>query len=224
MNHQRPALILLASGFALCLAGSVLAQTGGGSSAGGSAGGGAPAGTAPPAGGASSGSSTARGSGANSPATGQTTPQALPGPQSRSPTPLPSTVPERQTGVPPVPSAGNAEPSSPIYRQDRQPNPNNAESNPADPLARTPQTDPAIGGSGRAGSGGAATGAGEADAEKNLGVTGTRSSNSIGEEPERVQREGGASGKSLEECMQNWDQDTHITQARWKEICQRLGH
>jgi hypothetical protein len=24
--------------------------------------------------------------------------------------------------------------------------------------------------------------------------------------------------------MQNWDQDTHITRERWKEICQRLGH
>lgn len=217
MNYRRPALILLASGVALCLAGSVFAQTGGGSSTGGSTGGGATAGAAPSAGGASSTNSTARGSGANSPATGLTTPQALPGPQSRSPTPLPSTVPERQTGVPPVPSAGNAEPSSPIYRQDRQSNPNNSQSDATDPLSRTPRQDPAIGGSGRAGSGGSATGTGEAD------VMGTRSSNSIGEEPDRVQREGGAAGKSLDECMQNWDQDTHITQARWKEICQRLG-
>lgn len=219
MNHRRPALILLASGVALSLAGSVLAQTGGGSSTGGSA----TAGAAPSAGGASSTNSTARGSGANTPAIGLTTPQALPGPQSRSPTPLPSTVPERQTGVPPVPSAGNAEPSSPIYRQDRQLNPNNPQSDATDPLSRTPRQDPAIGGSGRVGSGGSATGASEADAEKNLDVMGTRSSNSIGEEPDRVQREGGAAGKSLDECMQNWDQDTHITQARWKEICQRLG-
>ena len=224
---------LFAAAIAVCFAGSVFAQSGGGGGGGGggagggssggagSAGGGASTGTAAPAGGGPS--TGARGAGPNSPLTGQTTPQALPGPQSRSPATLPSTVPQRQTGVPPVPSAGNAEPSSPIYRQDRQPNARDSQRDATNPLERAPRTDPAFGSSGRSGGGGgAAAGPGEADAD-NLDVSKSRAANSISEEPERIQREGGAGGKTLAECMQNWDASTHMTLEQWKSTCQRLG-
>jgi hypothetical protein len=218
---------LLGSGLALLFATSALAQSGGSGGGGGSSGGGsgssssgASTGTAAPAGvGPSTG---ARGAGPNSPLTGATTPGALPGPQSRSPATLPSTVPQRQTGVSPVPSAGNAEPSSPIYRQDRQPSTRDSQRDATNPLDRSPRTDPAIGGSGRSRDGSAAAGPGEADAD-NLDVSKTRAADSISEEPERIQRDGGAGGRTLDECMQNWDAGTHMTQEQWKATCQRLG-
>jgi len=125
-------------------------------------------------------------------------------------------------GVPPVPSAGNAEPTSPIYRQDRQPNASDSQRDATNSLDRAPRTDPAFGSGGNRGTSGAAAGPGEAD-EDNLDVSRTKSANSISEEPERVQREGGASGKTLDECMQNWDASTHMTKEQWKSTCERLG-
>src|SRR5690606_5295648 len=88
-----------------------LAQTGGGST-GGASGSGSSAG---------SGSGSAGGTTTGPSSTGPAPRAPATGPQSRSPALPPSTVPQRDTGVPPVPSAGNAEPSSPIYRRDTPP-------------------------------------------------------------------------------------------------------
>lgn len=213
---------ILGVGLSICLASSAFAQSGGG---GGSSGGGA--------GGSSGGTSTgAPGQTGASPSTGS--PGAIPGgslnSRSAAPQALPgdrSTAPQRPMAVPPVPSAGNAEPTSPINRQNRELNARDPQDDPSDtldrtdasePLDPTPRTDPVIGGSGNRG----AIGPGDVDS-KNLDVSRTRSADSIGEEPERVQRKGGATGRTLDECMTNWDDSTHMTREQWKTTCQRLG-
>lgn len=211
---------LWAVGLSICLASSALAQTGGGGGSsggsGGSGGGGASTGTTGPTG--VSPSTGSRGTIPDSSLNGRNSPQALPGDRS---------APQRPMAVPPVPSAGNAEPSSPINRQDRELNARDPQRDTSDPLDRrdasdpldpTPRTDPVIGGSGNRG----AAGPGDADSN-NLDVSRNRSADSIGEEPERVQRKGGATGRTLEECMQNWDDDTHMTREQWKTTCERLG-
>lgn len=88
------------------------------------------------------------------------------------------------------------------------------------PGARAPQTDVPPGGSG------GSAGSGDPLSPGNRGnqdASEVRSPNSISAEPERVKRGGGASGKKLEECMQNWDAGTHMTKEQWKATCVRLG-
>ncbi len=182
---------------------------GGGGSAGGSTGGSAGAGSAAGAGSTGAGTSGL---------TGRTSPQGVTGPQSRSPTALPSTVPRRDTGVRPLPNAGNAEPTSPIYRQDTDPNGRAPQRDATDPNERAPQRDSNTGGSG----GRAGGGAGESDAD-NLDISKTHETNTISGEPQRVERQGGATGRTLDECMQNWDAGTHMTKDQWKTTCERLG-
>lgn len=222
MTKSIPSSALLAVGLSICLASSALAQSGGGGSGGssggaGGSGGGASTGTTGATG--STPSPGSKGALPNAPSNARTSPPALPGDR--------STTRQRPMAVPAVPSAGNAEPSSPINRQDRELNARDPQGDARDPLDRregsdpldpTPQTDPIIGGSGNRG----AVGPGDADS-KNLDVSRTRSADSIGEEPERVQRKGGATGRTLEECMQNWDDDTHMTREQWKTTCERLG-
>lgn len=53
-------------------------------------------------------------------------------------------------------------------------------------------------------------------------VSGSRTTHSIQEEPNRVKR-GGAAGKSLDECMEIWDPGTHMTKEQWETTCKRLG-
>jgi hypothetical protein len=214
-----------------------LAQTSGGSGAGGSSAGG----SSSPGGATGAGSSVGTG-GAAAPG-GTVTPPSMrtpsTGPQSRSPAMRPSPVPQVDTGNPPVPSAGNAEPSSPIYRQDMPPGaltPQPDATNPAGTgtdgstatESRTPQTDAPPGGSG--GASGARTGAGSggdalipSDPSGSPAESGSgRTADSITEEPNRVTR-GGAAGKNLDECMKLWDPSTHMTKEQWKTTCERLG-
>lgn len=224
-HEHRLGSVVLSSCAALFLAGAALAQTGGGGGgsggASGSAGSGAGAGTAGPGGAGPSTGTPGTGPGSSLPS-GQPAPQGLPGPQSRSPATVPSTVPQRQTGVPPVPSAGNAEPTSPIYRRDRQPGTGDAQRDPTAPVERAPRQDSTIGGSGHPAGRSGAAGPGEADSD-NLDVSKTRDANSISEEPDRVRRQGGAAGRTLDECMQNWDAGTHMTREQWKVTCERLS-
>ena len=217
LSNQASALLTV--GLSICLASSALGQTaGGGSSSGGASSGG---------GGASTGTAGATGAG---PSTGGPPSMGGSGPARTAPPATPGdgrTTSQRPMAVPPVPSAGNAEPSSPINRQDRELNARDPERDTgesidrrstSDPLDPTPRTDPVIGGGGNRG----AVGPGDADSQ-NLDVSRARSTDSIGGEPERVERKGGATGRTLEECMQNWDESTHMTKERWKTTCQRLG-
>ena len=112
------------------------AQTGG-SSGGATSGGGGSAGSPGASAGAGPGVGGATGTGvpsAQSPSPAMPAPPS--GPQVNSPANPPSTVPDRNTGLRPVPSAGNAEPNSPIYRQDRE----------ASPAGRVPSGDPTAAG------------------------------------------------------------------------------
>lgn len=195
----------------------VLAQTGGGTS-----------GTTGGASG-SGGSAETDGGATDTSPTGPLPRAPTTGPQSRSPAMPPSPIPPRDTGIPPVPSAGNAEPNSPIYRRDTQPGTLTPD---RDPSTSQPRIDTPPGGSG----GGALGQQGDQDggsvsgdpliptdpsgrpAESGSG----RPTTSIGEEPDRVKR-GGAAGANLDECMKLWDPSTHMTKERWKETCERLG-
>lgn len=212
--------------------GAAFAQSGG--SSGGSAGGGAGGGTSGPTG-AGSSTGTGMGSGTVSPGINSAPSTSTPGigPQSRSPATPPSTVPQVDTGVPPVPSAGNAEPNSPIYRQDTPPGaltPQPNSTNPADlgTEGRASQTDAPPGGSGGSSTGrSVAPGSGDplvpTDPAGNPAREGSgRAADSISEEPNRVTR-GGAAGKDLDECMRLWDAGTHMTKEQWKGTCERLG-
>ena len=198
----------------------VLAQSGGstGGASGGASGGGTSGATGSPSG-AGSGAADTSPTGGPSPRAPAT------GPQSRSPATPPSTVPQRDTGVRQVPSPGNAEPNSPIYRQDTQPG---DLLTPRAPTTSSPQTDSPPGGGG--GGAGSAGGAGGGDplmptdpAGNPAGPGSERSTTSIGEEPDRIKRGGGAAGADLEDCMKLWDSSTHMTKERWKETCERLG-
>lgn len=168
---------------------------------------------------------------------------------------IPSPIPPRDTGTKQVPSAGNAELNSPIYRQDTPAgsltpqrdavSPSRDATNPQrdginDPVTPSettpaPQTDAPIGGSGipsgaqtggAAGSGTAGTGdpLAPTDPSSRPAEAGSgRTANTIGDEPNRVTRGGGAAGKNLEECMKIWDPSTHMTKDQWKTTCERLG-
>lgn len=207
------------------IANGAFAQSGGG--AGGGAGGGTGGSTGSSSGTTGTGGTVAPGGTAVSPAT--RTPST--GPQSRSPAMRPSPVPQANTGVPPVPSAGNAEPSSPIYRQDIKPGTapqaDNGNSVGTSSESRAPQMDAPIGGSGSRGAGDGSSGASDpltpTDSAGNpaLGESGPKP-NSIAEEPNRIKR-AGAAGKNLDECLNLWDPGTHMTKDRWKETCERLG-
>lgn len=142
-------------------------------------------------------------------------PNAAPGGElpMRSPS-LHSTVPQPPSAVPPVPSAGNAEPNSPIYRQPPTTT-NNAPSPSTSTPSEQPQPQPSTGVTGRS--------APNDDKDTDLDVSGTRSPNTISEEPARVQREGGAVGQSLEGCLNAWDASTHLTRDQWQKTCERLG-
>lgn len=94
----------------------------------------------------------------------------------------------------------------------------NDHANPASPSAPAPQSDPRSRGSG----GPASTGAGSGEAG-NLDASTVRSPNSISDEPNRLKRGGGASGKALEACMADWDTGTHMTKEQWRTTCERLG-
>ncbi|MCC7251812.1 hypothetical protein [Hyphomicrobium sp.] len=206
-------LALLCSVFALTPA-SVVAQSSGSGGSAGSSGSGGGTGTSTGAGSSATGDAVTSPS-TRSPATG---------PQSRSPAMAPSPIPQRDTGVPPVPSAGNAEPNSPIYRRDPPPGALDAQ---RDLETTTPETDAPLGGSGGAGSAGTANSGDPlipTDPSGNPADSGPgRMTNSIGEEPDRIKRGGGAAGANLEECMKLWDPSTHMTKERWKVTCERLG-
>ena len=204
--------------------GRVFAQAGG---SGGNAGGGTGSGTV------GSGSSVGTRATPGGIDSGPSTRTPATGPQSRSPAMRPSTVPQVDTGNPSVPSAGNAEPNSPIYRLDTPPGaltPQPDAMNPADASAgdRAPRTDAPPGGSG--GSSAGRTGAPEGgdalvptDPSGNPARFGSgRAADSISDEPNRVTR-GGAAGKDLDECMKLWDPGTHMTKERWRTTCERLG-
>lgn len=228
------ALLVIAS------TGLALAQTGGGGT-GGNTGGGAgssagstgapgtaaPGGTAGPApgtpgAGQSTGEGAGQGTGLSGPS-GPANPSAAARPLSPSGAPSPplagpeNRMPENRTQVRPVPSVGNAEPTSPVNRQDRDAATGVARPDLSSPDERSPTQDPTLGGSGGAGSG-ARTGI-----DPGTDVSGTRASDTIAGEPERVQRQGGAGGRSLDDCMKLWDKGTHMSQAQWKATCQRLG-
>ena len=217
------ALVVCISMLSVPVAGHAFAQSGGGGGTGGGA-----SGSAGSTGGAGTGGTVAPGGTATSPLT--RTPST--GPQSRSPAMRPSPVPQTDTGVPPVPSAGNAEPSSPIYRQDITPGAAAPQPDAGNPAAigtesGAPQMDAPIGGSGGSGVGDGSSGASDpltpTDSAGNpaLGNSG-REPNSITEEPNRIKR-AGAAGKDLDECMKLWDSGTHMSRERWKETCERLG-
>lgn len=194
-----------------------VAQTGGGggASGGGGAGTGGAAGTgASPGGtgagsvapGARPGSGTARGA-------GQT---ARPG--------APSALP--RTGIRPVPSPGNAEPSSPIHRQNEIGAGRDPESGgrtprreAIDPGSRDPQTSPLPSGSGGTARTDGVLGARPLDpAPSSDGA----SDGTVGTEPVE-ERKSGAGGPTLSECMDAWDAGTNMTRQDWRETCQRLG-
>ena len=200
------------------------AQTGGSSGAG-SSGGGTGGGGAAGAPSASPGVGGATGAGTPATRTPSTPLPAAPsGPQANSPANPPSTIPQRNTGIRPVPSAGNAEPNSPIYRRDQE----------ASPAGRIPSGDPTAAGNRQPQTGeipdstGGAVGDGTSTGTTgdDLGgteVEGSKNSSSISEEPNRIKRGGGAAGANLEECMQVWDPSTHMTKDQWRTTCQRLG-
>lgn len=182
-------------------------------------------------GGGASGGGSAGGSGVGGANTGgsvtsPSTRSSSTGPQSGSPAMRPSPIPRANTGVPPVPSAGNAEPNSPIYRQDAKPGSLPAQPGGLQESTRS-QTDAPIGGSGGTGTGSGSSGADDpltpTDSVGNpaLGGSGDEPT-SITEEPERIKR-AGAAGRNLDECMKLWDPGTHMTKDRWKETCVRLG-
>jgi hypothetical protein len=221
------ALVVCVSMLSVSVAGVAFAQSGGGAGGGGGTGGGA-GGSAGSTGGTGTGGSAAPGGTATAPTT--RTPSS--GPQSRSPAMRPSPVPQADTGVPPVPSAGNAEPNSPIYRQDVTPGAAAPQPDAGNPAAtgtesKAPQMDAPIGGSGGSSVGSGSSGAGDplapTDSAGNpaLGESGPKP-NSISEEPNRIKR-AGAAGKDLDDCMKLWDPGTHMTKARWKETCERQG-
>lgn len=225
---------LLAVGFR---DGAVFAQSGGsgGSGSGGAGGTGGASGSTGTGGSTGAGSYTGTGSGAVSPGGVNSAPSAATpgiGPQSRSPAMPPSTVPQVDTGNPPVPSAGNAEPNSPIYRQDTppgaltpQPNATNPAGTGADARAQPDAPPGGSGGSsaGRSGTAGTGDPLVPTDPAGNPAREGSgRATDSISEEPNRVTR-GGASGKDLDECMKLWDAGTHMTKEQWKGTCERLG-
>lgn len=209
-----------------------LAQSGGGAGGGGagSAGGAASGGVG--SGAATGSGSTASPGGATSP--GEPTsapPTATPstGPQSRSPTPRPSTVPQVETAPRRTPSAGNAEPNSPIYR-DSSPR-DFQSSDPLNPRGITdpePQLDDPAGGSGGSSSGRGDAAGGDSlmpvDPSGHPAELGSgRKTDSISDEPNRVTRGGGgAAGKNFQECMGFWRSDTHMTKSEWRETCKRL--
>ncbi len=204
------------------------AQTGGssgGSSGGGSSSGGGGAGSpsASPGAGAGVGGTTGAGTpSARSPST--TMPAAPSGPQANSPANPPSTVPPRDTGISPVPSAGNAEPNSPIYRRDQEASP--VERVPSgDPTAagnRQPQTGEIPDSTGNAAANGTSTGT-SGDDLGGTEIEASRNASSISDEPNRIKRGGGAAGANMEECMKIWDPTTHMSKDQWRTTCQRLG-
>mgnify|MGYP001200800919 CR=1 FL=1 len=203
--------------------GPAVAQTGGGGGGAGGSGGGT--GSSATGGGATGApSATTPGTGTSP---GTRTPSA--GPQVQSPALRPSPVPRRETGVPPVPSVDNAEPNSPVRRQDPLSARRDGVEDQANPSLRSPddQTDPPLGSSG-----GTARSRGTAGGDPLMPTDPSgspaeadqaRRTNSIGEEPERVTRGGGAAGKDLDECMALWDPSTHMTREQWKTTCERLG-
>lgn len=90
--------------------------------------------------------------------------------------------------------------------------------NSASPSAPAPQSIPQSRGSENS----ASTGAGSGETG-NLDASTVQSPNSISDEPNRLKRGGGASGKSLDECMADWDVGTHMTKKQWRTTCERLG-
>lgn len=204
------------------------AQTGGSSGGGGTTGGGGAAGSpgASPGAGAGVGGAT----GAGVPATRSPSP-AMPappsGPQVNSPATPPSTVPERNTGIRPVPSAGNAEPNSPIYRQDQEATPAGRvpSGDPTTPGNRQPQTGEIPNSTGGAVGDGTSSGASGAGSDDLGGteVEKAKDPSSISDEPNRIKRGGGAAGADLEGCMKVWDPSTHMTKEQWRTTCKRLG-
>ena len=203
------------------------AQTGG-SSGGGTSGGGGSAGSPGASPGAGPGVGGATGTGvpsAQSPSPAMPAPPS--GPQVNTPANPPSTVPDRNTGLRPVPSAGNAEPNSPIYRQDREASPAGRVPS-GDPTAagnRQPQTGEIPNSTGGTAGNGASSGASGA-ASDDLGgtqVETTKAPSSISDEPNRIKRGGGAAGADMKSCMDVWDSSTHMTKEQWRTTCKRLG-
>lgn len=210
--------IVLAS-VCVAVAPPVMAQTGGGAGGTGGAGSGATGGA---------GSTTGGSGGAPGAPIAKPPPT---GPQIRSPATPPSAIPQPDTGVPPVPSAGNAERSSPIYRQDKPPgsltpSQNTPGSGLPDAARPSSPTDTPLG---SGGSGASQSPDTSGDALTPTDPTGSpadygsgRPTNSISDEPNRVRR-GGAAGRDLTECMNLWDKSTHMTREQWRTTCERLG-
>lgn len=199
-----------------------LAQSGGGGGGGGGSSGGA--------GGGSAGAGSTTGGSGSAPSGPSATPPSS-GPQIRSPATPPSPIPQKNTGVPPVPSAGNAEPSSPIYRRDTppgslKPSQDATGTGLTDGDRLSPSADTPLG------SGGGASGSPDT-IENSLTPTNPsggpadsgsgRATSSISDEPNRVTRGGGAAGRDMDECMKLWDKSTHMTRAQWRTTCERLG-
>ncbi|MDP1908458.1 MAG: hypothetical protein Q8K85_09160, partial [Hyphomicrobium sp.] len=141
-----------------------------------------------------------------------------------SPANPPSTVPQRDTGIRSVPSAGNAEPNSPIYRRDQEASPAGRIPS-GDPTAagnRQPQTGEIPNSTGGAAANGTSTGI-SGDDLGGTNVESAKNPSSISDEPNRLRRGGGAAGANLEECMKIWDSTTHMSKDQWRTTCKRLG-
>jgi hypothetical protein len=117
-----------------------------------------------------------------------------------------------------VPSTDNAEPTSPIFRQDAQTPGTSPQPDATNPAGRAPQMDPQLGGGG--GSGGRGV---QGNSSDPLEATEVERPNSISDEPERLKRGGGAAGANLADCMQIWDPSTHMSKEQWATTCKRLG-
>lgn len=226
-------LVIASAAFMLSPSAVAIAQTGGGTSGGGgagtsgggTAGPGASPGAGPGASPGGAGTVAPRSPGATSPgATPGVTPGAGtardPGGAAR-----PGASPALpRTGIRPVPSPGNAEPTSPIHRQNEmgaggQPDTRTPRREAIDPGVRAPQADPLPGGSGGTARTDGTSGSRPLDpAPSSDGA----SDGTLGSEPVE-ERKSGAGGPTLSECMDAWDAGTNMTRQDWRRTCERLG-
>jgi hypothetical protein len=145
----------------------------------------------------------------------------------RTPNPFPS-VPQTGQGGAQVPSAGNAEPMSPVNRQ-------------AAPLGQTDSGQTDLGATAPAGGTGTAQTPGGARSpeaprgagEQATGAAGTpldQPATDPATDPTALSSGGsarlgdnrqGAAGATLDECMKVWDATTHMTKEEWRRTCER---
>jgi hypothetical protein len=145
-----------------------------------------------------------------------------------------------------VPSAGNAEPNSPVNNRPanlpatpQQPgaanqtapgigtsgqsatgNSGDRATNPASEASRTPSLDNSpLGGGGSTNN---RTGAGSAASGSSSGDPAVRGENGILRGTNAETAYGGGNG-TLEDCMNVWDPSTHMSKELWRDTCKRLG-